>query len=73
MSSYNISKGDEPMAEKPLKIKKRGEDNHRIISIRVRKELMDKLDKLSFECNCSRNELINIILEHGVDNVEIEE
>ena len=73
MSRYNVCKGDEPMAEKPLKIKKRGEDDHRILSIRVRKELLDKLDKLSFECNCSRNELINILLEHGVDNVEIED
>ena len=61
------------MAEKPLIIKKRGEDDHRILSIRVRKELLDKLDKLAYECNCSRNELINILLEHGVDNVEIED
>ena len=33
---------------------------------------MAKLDKLSAETNHSRNELINLILDHGVDNIEIQ-
>lgn len=54
-----------------LKIKKRGEDNHRVISIRIDADLLDKLDKIAGETNRSRNEVINLILEHGVDDIEI--
>ena len=60
------------MNKEPLKIKKRGEDGHRVISIRLTTETIEKLDKLAFETNRSRNEIINIILEHGVENVIIE-
>ena len=34
--------------------------------------LTPNLDRLASEVNYSRNELINILLEHGVKNVEIE-
>ncbi len=64
----NMSASNQP----PLKIKKRGEDGHRVITVRIRDELLEKLDKIAGEANYSRNELINIILEHGVDNIEIE-
>lgn len=55
-----------------LKIKKRGEDGNKMISVRLREDILSKLDKLSNETNYSRNELINIILEFGVNNIEIE-
>ena len=61
-----------PSDQPPLKIKKRGEDGHRVITVRIRDELLEKLDKIAGEANYSRNELINVILEHGVDNIEIE-
>lgn len=54
-----------------LKIKKRGEDCHRIVSIRIGENLLEKIDKIAGESNHSRNEIINLILEHGVENVEI--
>lgn len=54
-----------------IKIKERGEDNHRVISIRIGADLLDKLDKIAGESNRSRNEVINLILEHGVENIEI--
>ena len=60
------------MANEPLKIKRRGEDGHRVISIRIREDTVQALDRLAAEANRSRNELINIILAHGVKNVEIE-
>ncbi len=60
------------MLKEPLIIKKRGEDGNRIISVRIREEILAKLDKLSAETNHSRNELINLILAHGVDNIEIQ-
>ena len=57
---------------KPLIIKKRGEDGTRIITIRIREDTLAELDRLAAESNRSRNELINIILAHGVKNIEIE-
>ena len=60
------------MNTEPLIIKKRGEDGNRIISVRIREDILAKLDNLSAETNHSRNELINLILAHGVDNIEIQ-
>ncbi len=60
------------MKNEPLIIKKRGDDGNRIISVRIREDILAKLDKLSAETNHSRNELINLILAHGVDNIEIQ-
>ena len=56
----------------PLKIQKRGEDGSRVITVRIREETLAELDRLSAETNRSRNELINLILAHGVKNIEIE-
>ncbi|MBQ6931587.1 MAG: CopG family transcriptional regulator [Clostridia bacterium] len=56
----------------PLKIKRRGEDGTRVISVRVREETLSSLDSIANEIHYSRNELINIILEHGINNLEIE-
>ena len=54
-----------------LKIKKRGEDGNKIISVRIKEDTLNKLDKISKESNYSRNELINLILQYGVENLEI--
>lgn len=60
------------MNNEPLKIKKRGEDGSRVITVRIREDTLAELDRLAGESNYSRNELINIILSHGVKNIEIE-
>ncbi len=60
------------MKSEPLKIQKRGEDGSRVITVRIREETLTELDRLSAETNRSRNELINLILAHGVKNIEIE-
>ena len=60
------------MSDKPLKIKRRSDDGHRVISVRIQTDILDKLDQLAYDTNYSRNELINIILRHGVENIEIE-
>lgn len=59
------------MKNEPLIIKKRGEDGSRVITVRIREELLTELDKIASETNYSRNELINLILAHGVKNIEI--
>ena len=60
------------MNTEPLKIKRRGEDGNRIITVRIREDTLAGLDKLAAETNRSRNELINLILSHGIQNIEIE-
>ena len=55
----------------PLQIKKRGDDGSKIITVRIKEETLAALDKIAAESNYSRNELINVILKYGVDNIEI--
>ena len=56
----------------PLKMKKRGDDGNRLISVRIKETTLAELDRIATEINYSRNELINLILEHGIKNIEIE-
>lgn len=60
------------MANEPLIIKKRGEDGNKIITVRIREDILAGLDRLANESTYSRNELINIILDYGVKNIEIQ-
>lgn len=60
------------MNNENLRIKKRGEDGSRVITLRIREELLTELDKLAFEVNYSRNELINLMISHGLSHIEIE-
>lgn len=59
------------MAKEPLVIKRRGEDGSKIITVRIKEDLLASLDKIAAETNYSRNELINIILRYGTENLEI--
>ena len=43
------------MANEPLKIKRKGEDGHRVITIRIRKDTLESIDKIAAEANYSRN------------------
>ena len=60
-----------------IKIKKRvprkGDDGYKIVSVRMKEELIERLDALSASSNRSRNELINLLLNAAVDIVRIEE
>ncbi|MCI7574669.1 MAG: ribbon-helix-helix domain-containing protein [Clostridiales bacterium] len=56
-----------------MKIRKKADDGHRVISIRIREDILAQLDKIAGETNRSRNEIISTILEHGLQNIEIEE
>ena len=60
------------MKNDTLVIKKRGEDGSRVITVRIKEDTLAELDRLAAESNYSRNELINIILKHGVENIQIE-
>lgn len=60
------------MGKETIIIKKRGEDGSKIITVRIKEDILKSLDDIAAESNYSRNELINIILRHGVDNIEIQ-
>ena len=53
-------------------IKKRGDDGNRVITIRIKEDLLREIDNIATECNYSRNELICLLLKHGIKNIEIE-
>ena len=60
--------------DKKLVINKKGlkgEDGYKTFSIRIKDETVESLDKLSKESNRSRNELINILLDFGLENCEV--
>ncbi len=60
-----------------IKIKKksalRGDDGHKVVSVRMPDEMVERLDKLSVSTNRSRNELINMLLDAALDIVKVEE
>ena len=60
------------MSKEPLVIKRRGEDGTKIITVRLREDILKELDRIAAESNYSRNELINIMLSHSVENIKIE-
>lgn len=54
------------------KAARRGDDGYKIVSLRMRDEMIARLDALSSETNRSRNELINLLLDAALDIVQIE-
>ncbi|MBQ3010524.1 MAG: CopG family transcriptional regulator [Oscillospiraceae bacterium] len=60
------------MNYEPLKIKKRGDDGHKVISVRIGIDLLERIDEIAKTSNRSRNEIINLILQHGTENIVYE-
>lgn len=55
------------------KTERKGEDGYKIVSVRMKEELVDQLDDLSAKTNRSRNELINLLLKEAISIVFVEE
>lgn len=55
------------------KLPRKGDDGYRIVFVRMKETLLERLDALSAKSNRSRNELINLLLESAVDIVKIDE
>lgn len=51
----------------------KGDDGYKIVSVRMRTEMLERLDQLSAETNRSRNELINVLLSAAMDIVKVED
>lgn len=56
---------------RPKKMK--GEDGFKTFSIRVREDIVTRIDKIATQTNRSRNELIGIFLEYALDRCIIEQ
>ena len=58
-----------------IKIKKKenlkGEDGYKVFSIRIKDDTVKKLDEIAKQSSQSRNHLINLFLEYGLDHYEI--
>lgn len=61
------------MEKDMIRVTKRGEDGHRVISLRIKEETLKKIDEFAGKTNRSRNEIINILLDHGVELLKVEE
>lgn len=63
--------------EKEIKITKkaprRGDDGYKIVSVRMKEEMLARLDRLAAQTNRSRNELINLLLDSAMEIVKVEE
>ncbi len=51
----------------------KGEDGHKIFSIRIKEDTVSRLDEIAKKTGRSRNELIGTFLEFALDNCSIEE
>ena len=56
---------------KPKRAK--GDDGYRTFSIRIKEEIVSKLDNISTQTGHSRNELIGVFLEYAIENCRVEE
>ena len=63
--------------EKEIKITKkaarRGDDGYKVVSVRMKEEMIERLDDLSAKTNRSRNELINLLLDAAMEIVKVGE
>ena len=60
------------MPDQKLFIHKKGEDGTKTFSIRIKQETVDRIDELSKKTGRSRNELIGMLLDFGLDHCETE-
>lgn len=63
--------------DKEIKITKktprRGDDGYKIVSVRMKEEMLERLDRLAAQTNRSRIELINLLLDSAMEIVKVEE
>ncbi len=61
---------DNKLVIRPKKAK--GEDGYKTFSIRIKDELVEKLDTVASQTGHSRNELIGILLNYALEHCIIE-
>ena len=61
---------DDKLVIKPKRSK--GDDGYKTFSIRVREDVVEKIDEISSKTGRSRNELIGLFLEYAAERCTIE-
>ena len=51
----------------------RGADEYKIVSVRMKESMLDRLEELATATNRSRNELINLLIASALELVKIDE
>ena len=62
----------EPKQKLIITKKMKGDDGHKVFSVRIKDETIERLDGIAKVTNRSRNDLINILLEYAMDYCEID-
>ena len=52
---------------------RKGDDGYKVVSVRMKEEMLAQLVSISAKTNSSRNELINLLLESALAIVTIED
>lgn len=65
--------GIDKMTNRIVVKKKKGEDDNLVTSVRLPRDLVDRLDKFAAKTDLSRNQLIVSLLSQALDIAEIEE
>lgn len=55
-----------------IKLYVKDDDQFKVISVRLRSKVLDKIDTIASATNRSRNDIINTLLEHSIEIVQIE-
>jgi len=60
------------MSSKLLITKKlRGDDGYRVFSVRIRSEILDRINELADETGRTRNEIISLLLDFALAHSEV--
>lgn len=62
---------DEHLVIKPKRAK--GEDGYKVFSIRIKEDVVSRIDTISSQTGRSRNELIGMFLEYALERCVIQE
>lgn len=71
MLNWRCNMKNEQLIIRPKRAK--GEDGYKVFSIRVKDEIVGKIDEISAKTGRSRNELIGILLQFALNRCVIEE
>lgn len=63
----------EPKQKLIITKKPKGEDGHKVFSVRLRDETVERLDYIALKTNRTRNDLINTLLDFAMDYTEIDD
>ncbi len=63
----------EPERKLIITKKLKGEDGHKVFSVRMKDETVERLEEIARRTNRSRNDLINLLLDYAMDYCVIQD